>query len=98
MLAHADVEHRQAVDPLGAQVAMERVRTIGLYVQGYEALGDVAAPVVKIGRAECLDSVGRPRHAVHRHGTSGVVLMRSDERSEGEECVSTCRSRGSPDE
>src|SRR3546814_11121668 len=43
------------------------------------------------------DSESYREIAAHRHaGADSLILVRSEERRVGKECVSTCRSRGSP--
>src|SRR3546814_5371213 len=55
-------------------------------------------PAVRLGRVH-VHQEGRQRQAVRDEGRRAAVLLqgRSEERSVGKECVSTCSSRWSPD-
>src|SRR3546814_16340228 len=94
MLDRADVSRRAALLGIAAAAAMSPsiVRATGALsgfhnVRDYGAKGD--------GRAVDSDAINKAVMAASRAG-GGTVLIRSEERRVGKECVSTCRSRWAP--
>src|SRR3546814_11492831 len=69
----------------------ERVLTVGI-VAHLDGVGGIVAP-------DAVDAVNRKDSAVsaYRYDSSLWRCNRSEERRVGKECVSTCRSRWSPD-
>src|SRR3546814_11271198 len=95
----------------GADALLEIGHTPDLIIGDMDSVSEAAlrcdAELVvhgyKDGRApgsERLDAMGLEHHVYAAEGTSediAMLLARSEERRVGKECVSTCRSRWSPD-
>src|SRR3546814_14220215 len=67
--------------------------------QADEALANINGPPVKVEPA-CIEAIGLEgthRRSQARQRSIASPPERSEERSVGKECVSTCRSRGSPE-
>src|SRR3546814_15429106 len=76
------------------RVPLREGRTLHHDVQGHFGAGRV---VLRSASAGTGIIAGGPMRAVFESlGVQDVVAKRSEERRVGKECVSTCRSRGSP--
>src|SRR3546814_12592167 len=78
------------------QTTLETLSTLKPAFPGMAALGFDAVAMAKYPQMEALNHVHTGGNSSGIVDGSGAVLVRSEERRVGKECVSTCRSRWSP--
>src|SRR3546814_13755374 len=89
---HLDAARPQATAAFIRFLAEQAIPADALYILGdlFDAwLGDD-------DDSPLADTVAQALRALSQHGTAIYFMRRSEERRGGKECVSTCRSRGSP--